>query len=31
MSTIQNKKMVAKEYSLKNIMSNNKYSIDYSF
>ena len=29
MSTIQNKKIVAKEYPLKDILSNNKYSIDY--
>ena len=29
MSTIHNKKIVAKEYPLKDILSNNKYSIDY--
>ena len=29
MSKIQNKKIVAKEYPLKDILSNNKYSIDY--
>ena len=29
MSTIQNKKIVAKEYPSKDILSNNKYSIDY--
>lgn len=29
MSTIQNKKIVAKEYPLKDILSKNKYSIDY--
>ena len=29
MSTIQNKKIVAEEYPLKDILSNNKYSIDY--
>ena len=29
MSTIQNKRIVAKEYPLKDILSNNKYSIDY--
>ena len=29
MSTIQNKKIVAKEYPLKDNLSNNKYSIDY--
>ncbi len=30
MSTIQNKKIVAKEYPSKDILSNNKYSIDIS-
>lgn len=29
MNATENKKIVAKEYSLKNILSNNKYSIDY--
>ena len=29
MSTIHNKQIVAKEYPLKDILSNNKYSIDY--
>ena len=29
MNAIQNKKIVAKEYPLKDILSNNKYSIDY--
>lgn len=29
MSTVQNKKIIAKEYPLKDILSNNKYSIDY--
>ena len=29
MNPIKNKKIIAKEYSLKDILSNNKYSIDY--
>ncbi len=29
MNPVKNKKIIAKEYSLKDILSNNKYSIDY--